>query len=366
MKQKTSPIDYAVMAVETMMRKFKAKDLPPIKHFHYHQGVFLSGVYRTYLLSKNEEYFNYMKDWVDSVIDDEGNFLGEAYYKDILDDIQPGILLFPLIERTKEKKYEMALEKLMKALEDFPKIPEGGFYHRTSFPSQMWLDGLYMAGPIGAHYAKYAKRPDFLEVAHRQVMLMREKTLDEKTGLWYHAYDDSRAEAWCDKTTGLASEFWGRSIGWVPVAILDEMDYMEKDSQFYSDYTNVVVELLTTLCKYQGKNNLWYQVVNKENEPGNWPEISCSCLYVAAICKAIRIGILDKSYLENAQRGYVAVIDSLDFDGDDLLVQGVCIGTGVGDYEHYCNRPTSTNDLHGVGAFLLMCTEAARLEEINS
>lgn len=38
----------------------------------------------------------------------------------------------------------------------------------------------------------------------------------------------------------------------------------------------------------------------------------------------------------------------------------VCIGTNVGDYDYYCQRPVSRNDLHGVGAFLLMCTELER------
>jgi unsaturated rhamnogalacturonyl hydrolase len=52
---------------------------------------------------------------------------------------------------------------------------------------------------------------------------------------------------------------------------------------------------------------------------------------------------------------YEGVIESLSFDGDDILIGGVCIGTGVGDYKHYCNRPVCVNDLHGVGAFLLMC-----------
>lgn len=33
----------------------------------------------------------------------------------------------------------------------------------------------------------------------------------------------------------------------------------------------------------------------------------------------------------------------------------------LGDYEFYCARPTSTNDLHGVGAFLLMCGEVERV-----
>ena len=86
-------------------------------------------------------------------------------------------------------------------------------------------------------------------------------------------------------------------------------------------------------------------------------ENSCSCLYVAALCKAVRKGLLDRDYLKYARKGYEAVINSLTWKGVDLLVGDVCIGTGVGDYEHYIHRPVSTNDLHGVGAFLLMCEE---------
>ncbi|MDR1765119.1 MAG: glycoside hydrolase family 88 protein [Lachnospiraceae bacterium] len=51
------------------------------------------------------------------------------------------------------------------------------------------------------------------------------------------------------------------------------------------------------------------------------------------------------------------VTNSLAWIGDDIQIGNVCIGTGVGDYAHYINRPTSVNDLHGVGAFLLMCAE---------
>jgi len=45
--------------------------------------------------------------------------------------------------------------------------------------------------------------------------------------------------------------------------------------------------------------------------PDNWLENSCSCLYIAALCAAVRKGILDKSYLENAKKGYRGVINSL-------------------------------------------------------
>ena len=45
-----------------------------------------------------------------------------------------------------------------------------------------------------------------------------------------------------------------------------------------------------------------------------------------------------------------------------MLITSLCVGTGVGDYAFYCGRPTRANDLHGVGAFLIMCTEMQRWE----
>ena len=67
-----TPLFYAKASVETMMRKFRAQELPPKGHFHYHQGVFLSGVYQTYRLCGDRRYFTYMKDWVDSCVNEKG------------------------------------------------------------------------------------------------------------------------------------------------------------------------------------------------------------------------------------------------------------------------------------------------------
>ena len=39
---------YAKKSCDTMMRKFKAPELPPVAKFHYHQGVFLSGMHLFY------------------------------------------------------------------------------------------------------------------------------------------------------------------------------------------------------------------------------------------------------------------------------------------------------------------------------
>ena len=358
------PVAYAKQSCDTMMRKFRAEDLPPKGHFHYHQGVFLSGVYQTYRLCGEEAYFTYIKDWVDSILDENGDI--HTFDPGQLDDIQPGILLYPLMDRTGDPRYRKALDTLLPIVKGFPRNKEGGFWHKKEFAEQMWLDGLYMAGPVCAEYARRFNKPEYREIVVQQALLMQEKTRDDKTGLFYHAWDSAGREGWADPVTGRSPEFWGRSIGWVPVAILDDLDFMEESDPGYDSLCELVRNLMEAVCRYQSESGLWYQVVHKEGEEGNWPETSCSCLFTAALCKAVRKGILDKGYLTPARRGFEGVIDSLQWEGEDLLVGSVCIGTGVGDYKHYCERPVSVNDLHGVGAFLLMCAQVQQVRDLSS
>lgn len=355
-------LDYAIQACDTMIRRFAAADLPPKGHFHYHQGVFLSGMYETYRLCGNEAYFTYIKDWIDSVFDKEGNIID--FVPATVDDIMPGILLFPLIDKTHDPYYEKCLQSVIHELRNVPKNAEGGNWHKADLKDQMWLDGLYMAGPISAEYAKRYHDADLAAEVVKQALLMEKKTKDEKTGLMYHAWDGTRTQPWADPVTGRSAEFWGRAMGWVGVAIMNDLDFLPENMEGRNELIREATDLLKSLVKFQSKEGRWYQVVNKVDEPGNWPENSCSCLYVAGICKAIRKGFMDVSYWENARRGFIDVINSLEWQGEDIQIGHVCIGTGVGDYQHYIHRPVSVNDLHGVGAFLIMCTEVQKL--INS
>lgn len=355
------PIIYAKEACDTMMRTYDAPKLPPVGRFHYHQGVFLSGVYKVYQIVKDDKYFEYIKGWVDSMIDEEGRI--KNFDSGQLDDMQSGILLYPLLDRTGDQRYQKALDTLLPLIYHFPKTDEGGFWHMEDLPNQMWLDGLYMGGPICAEYGKRYNKPEYIDLIAKQVRLMFEKTKDQKTGLLYHAWDGSKKAPWADKETGLSPEFWGRSIGWVPVAVLDDLDCMDENHPEYEHMCKEAAELLQAVCRFQSDEGLWYQVVDKVGQDGNWPETSCSCLFTAALAKAIRKGILSKDYLSYAKKGYQGVIESLTWNEGDIQITNVCVGTGVGDYEHYCNRPTVVNDLHGVGAFLLMCQEMQRIWE---
>lgn len=350
-----TPLELARQVCDTMMERYRDADLPPKGHFHYHQGVFLSGVYETYKLCREETYFNYMKGWVDSCMDEQGNILD--FSPGHLDDIQPGILLFPLWEKTGADKYLKAINDRIKIVNAFPRNPDGGFWHMDIFPQQMWLDGLYMAGPFCAEYGAVFDQPEYFGQVAEQAMLMREKTRDNVTGLWYHAWDYSKHAEWADPLTGRSPEFWGRSIGWVPVAILNELDFIPETHPAYQELRLLVKDLLLAVCNYQSEEGRWYQVVDKGSQEGNWQENSCSCLFTAAIFKAVRKNILPKEYLSYASKGYEGVVKSLSRENDVLQIGNVCIGTGVGDYQHYCGRPVSVNDLHGVGAFLIMCTE---------
>jgi len=354
-------LDYAKQGCDTLMRKFSVKTLPPANRYHYHQGVFLSGMERTYFLSQDEKYYNYIKNWHDQFISDDGTM---PLMKDLeaenlqFDDMQPAIMLYHLYEKTGDKKYKKVLDRFAPIFEQWPTNARGGFWHKYMSKNQMWLDGLYMIGPYASMYAKYFDKPYFWETMYQQMNLMRRNITCPKTGLLFHAWDDSKIARWANSETGLSEEFWGRAIGWYAVAILDIMEHMPADHPRREEFISAEKDIVNALIKYQDeKTGLWYQVVDKGNNPENWHETSCTSLFTYAISKAIKMGILDDAYAKYAHKGYQGVIDSLTFDGEDLFVSNICIGTGVGNEDFYFKRPTVTNDLHGMGAFVLMCTE---------
>lgn len=363
-----TPMEYGKKACDILMKCYKAAELPPydanrkppLGLFSYHQGVFLSGMNRIYQKCGEEKYFAYIKDWVDSVLSPDGKIIefGGWVSLDTLDFRQAGILMFPIFQKTGDKKYMKIVQYLVESLEEFPKNNAGGFWHMREQANQMWLDGLYMAGPICAMYADYSGKTRFFDIAAEQTIIMWDNMHDESTGLMRHAWDASKEAEWADKKTGLSPEVWGRALGWFVTAAVDILDYLPRTHEKRQQMIEIVKQALGAVVSYQDKSGRWYQVVDKTDEPGNWLENSCSCLFVYALAKAVKKGYLDQSFKEYAVRGFQGVIDSLAWSEDgELLIQDVCVGTCVGDYSYYCARETVVNDLHGTGAFVLMCSE---------
>jgi len=375
-----TPLEYGKLACEMMMKKFAPQKLPPEGTLFYHQGVFLSGMQNIYLLDGDKRYFNYIKDYVDSVIGPNGELYGichELTNQDtselakkaltMLDSKQATIILYNLFDETGDEKYMNAIKTAAESMYYWPVNQYGGYWHMMTQPYQMWMDGAYMAGPLSVMYAKRFGDTTLRERAIRQVFIMNDKMRDEKTGLYYHGWDDSKQEVWADKETGLSAHFWGRAVGWYAVAILDILDYIPADHPAVERLQAIEKDLLKSLIPFQDpETGLWFEVLDKPEQKDNWVESSCTNLFIYSYAKAIRKGIVtEKEFIETMEKAYKGIEKTLYFDeSGDIVIDHVCAGTCIesGTYEHYITRGRVKNDLHGMGAFLLMCAEMHRYQ----
>ena len=348
-------LDYASCACETLMKKFEASKLPPVGRFHYHQGVFLLGMYDVYKITRKKEYYEYIDRWLLSNMNADGSIV--YYEADELDDMQPTSLLTELYAVNGDEKYLTMPRRAMQLLKAWKTNGEGGFWHKDMFPNQMWLDGMYMAGPLMIRLGNLFSDPSLYDTVYRQMKLFKAHNLDPETGLYYHAWDASKKAREVDKNTGLTSCFWGRAIGWFVVAMFEIYELLPACYPHREEFFETERALVDALLPYADpKTGLWKQVIDKTDREDNWDEVSCSSLFVYAISKMCALKPMEDKYKECAKKAYQGVIDTLTFSKDGgIEINKVCIGTGLGQYEDYIARPVSTNDLHGVGAFLLMC-----------
>lgn len=352
---------YAKKCCDMIISKFPEADLPPVGMFHYHAGVFLSGMERTYLLTQEEKYNQYIQRWIDRFVDADGNVQGVN--AETLDDLEPCNLLFRYYDGG-EQRYRKVIDHLAPLLMDWPCNTQGGFWHKYCWPNQMWLDGLYMAGPLAISYARLTGKREYIALIHKQMKLMWDNMYIKETGLLRHAWDESKEMDWADKKTGLSPESWGRAVGWYLVSLADMSEQLEGlDAAVSAEFAACAAELAQNLIRWQDEaTGLWYQVVDKGDDPANWLETSCSCLFAYGIANLVRRGLLPKACAAAAQRAFEGVVSQKTEEREDgFYIKDICIGTGVSDYQYYIDRPRTENDLHGTGAFVLMCTEYMKM-----
>ena len=109
--------------------------------------------------------------------------------------------------------------------------------------------------------------------------------------------NEDRSQRWADPETGHSPNFWGRSIGWWFMALVDALEYIPQDHSGYADMIKWTKELAETLSKYQDKNGLWYQVIDQPSRTGNFPEASVTTQCMYAYMKAVNKGYIDSQYL---------------------------------------------------------------------
>jgi unsaturated rhamnogalacturonyl hydrolase len=343
----------------------------PRGYWAYETGVFLKGLEALWIETGNAKYFDYLKTTIDSFLESDGTIKTYRHDDFNLDNINCGKLLLTLYEKTKEERYRKAALLLMKQLEGQPRTHEGGFWHKKIYPYQMWLDGVYMSSPFLAQFAKMYNRPAGFDEVANQILWIETHTRDSRTGLLYHGWDESRAQEWADPSTGCSRSFWGRAMGWYAMALVDTLDFMPGKHPARQAIIDILKRMSKAVARYQdSRTGLWYQVVDQGERRGNYLEASASSMFVYALAKGVRKGYLAREYAAVAQRGYEGLIRHLIIrnpDGKVSLTQ-ICSVGGLGGaqkrngtFDYYVSEPVVTNDLKGVGAFILAGIETNRL-----
>ncbi|MGA2242914.1 MAG: glycoside hydrolase family 88 protein [Verrucomicrobiota bacterium] len=342
----------------------------------YTVGLFTLSLLKLDGQVQNPDYVKFAENTIGSFITPEGGiqrYKAEEYQ---LDAINPGKTVLALWQITHDERYQKAAALLRRQLDTQPRTADGGFWHKQRYPHQMWLDGLFMGAPFYAEYARLFNGPvsDFDDVA-KQIRLVAAHTYDPATGLFYHAWDESKEQPWAIKATGTSSNFWGRAIGWYAMALVDVLDYFPASHPARPEIIATFQKLCSGVVKYQDpKTGLWYQVLDQGDRKGNYLEATASGMFVYAMAKGVNHGYLPRSYVPVIEKGYRGIIENLvknDGDGKWSLTQ-CCSVAGLGgtpgnghardgSFDYYVSEPIVSNDLKGVGPFILAGIEMQQL-----
>lgn len=338
-------------------------------YFAYSQGLGALAFWKLYEKTNNPVYYHYVEQWADTLINPKGEiylYEPESFH---LDFINPGKVLFPLYAKTGDKKYLLAIERLIKQLQEQPRTADGLFWHKGIYPNQVWLDGLYMASPFLVAYGNLTKDKSYYEEAVKQLLGAAKHLHDPKTGLYFHAWDAVKEQAWANKQTGTSPNFWGRSIGWWFMALVDVLELLPEDYPRRGELLKLTQELAAVLPRYQDKDGLFWQVLDRPGEGKNYQEASVNSMFLYAYAKAVRLGYVpkeDKAMAEKILKGIQEKLLVRDAEGLWNLIQcNAVAGLGGkpyrdGSFDYYVNERIRENDIKATAPLIMGLMELNR------
>jgi unsaturated rhamnogalacturonyl hydrolase len=362
-------LPWSIRGVETLLQRH-----PSLTHrWHYEPGVALLAVQRVWEQTQEQHYFDYIRANIDELVDASGQICTYDPQTYNLDQINQGKVLFVLYAQTGEIRYKNAILRLRQQMETHPRTQSGGYWHKRIYPHQMWLDGVYMADPFLAQFARDFDEPRLFDDSAYQVLLLARQARDPRTGLLYHAWDESRSQQWADPQTGCSPHFWGRALGWFMMALPDILDHFPSDHPQRNDLVQVLRETAEAVISVQDPlSGLWFQILDQGDRPGNYLEASASCMFVYALAKSARLGYLEETHLPAVQRGYQGLLERfIEVDPRGWVdLHGIVSVGGLGgspyrdgSFEYYLSEPVVSNDYKGFGPFIMASLEIEKANQ---
>ncbi|MBQ8915571.1 MAG: glycoside hydrolase family 88 protein [Alistipes sp.] len=350
---------------------------PGVVRWNYTTGLELLAMMEAAKMYDRPDFDAYAERYYDTIVQPDGSVWSYAREKYNIDHICPGRPLFELYERTGEERYRQVMDTLFLQLQHQPRIADGGFWHKKRYPQQMWLDGIYMGEPFYAEYVMRNIMPQdsvqgALCVADivNQFVAAAKHTYDPATGLFRHAYDDVRAQFWCDKETGQSQHAWGRAVGWYAMALVETLQYIG-ELPAAQPMVEILHHLMKTLPRYANpESGMWYQVLDSPEREGNYEESTGSIMFVYAMLKGARLGYLPAEYREEGMKRYRQFVDRFVKENEDgtSSITSCCAVAGLdtegtrrdGTYAYYLSEPVRDNDPKATGPFIWASMEYER------
>lgn len=361
------PKYYVRMADSEMKRNPESWqiDFAKAPKWDYCNGLELQAFYKVWEKTHNEKYLKYIISYTDTMIATDGTIKGYKPEEYNIDKVNSGKLLFSLYGLTKEQKFRSAIENLRSQMKTHPKTISGGFWHKKIYPHQMWLDGIYMASPFLAEYALRFDEPQLFDEVTHQILTMAAHSYDPVTGLYYHAWDESKQQAWANPLTGTSPNFWSRSIGWYMMAMVDVLEFLPVDHPQRKAVIKIFNDLCKSLLKFRDPiSGMWYQVTDQPGKKGNYVESSGSAMFIYSIVKGSQKGFLPKTFLKTGQLLYSQFVKRFIKENPDgtISVTDCCAVAGLGgspryrdgSYEYYLSEPIRDNDPKTIAPFVMV------------
>jgi len=337
-------------------------------------GMQINALQQLDKIMPDARYRNALQSVTGSYITPEGKIIGFTPDLYSIDRTKAGEMVILLEERTKDVKYRRAVDLLRANLKRHPRTSEGALWHRITYPNQLWLDGVYMGMPFLAQYAATyetgtTQHNSFEEAVH-EFVVARNHLRDSNTGLYYHAWDESKTAEWADKITGRSPQYWSRGMGWYAMALVDVLDYLpNRETELRKTLIDIINELAPTLLHYQDETTgTWWQIIDRPGDIGNYRESTATAMFSYFLTKSINQGYLPKSYSMAAVKTYTGLVNefiSVHPDGK-ISMNGQCLVAGLGfgrngSYDYYLTEPITANDPKGNTPFILAGIEMYKL-----
>ena len=404
-------------------------DFAKTPKWSYVMGIELEAMLDTYLRYGGEDIRKYCQEYTDTMISQDGSIRGYTLEEYNLDNIRTGHFVARMYEKWPEPKNLKAMQLMTRQLKSQPRtVKDKVYWHKAIYSYQVWLDGIFMGLPFrvltapltykanGAHKAHEAHKTNEAHKANgahkshkshkahksheanepqvtaiyddavNQISITYQRTLDPKTGLNRHAYDETRDMFWADKETGLSQHCWGRAQGWYSMALIELLDALPQDYARRGELIELLRKDLNAIMDWQDeRTGLWFQVMDRPNHEGNYLEATCSSMFAYVLLKAYNKGYVGEEYRDAGVTAYKSIIKNfIRINPDKTISLTRCcevagLGPGLsakvrkaapkvkenrrrdGSYQYYLSEPIRDNDAKGVGPFIWASLEMEAL-----